>query len=104
MNNQTPRKTDGSSGLIPHSGSPELSQARSASGYEALGLELLLYELQSPINIGTILRIAEAYHFKVSILDPHGVLEDPQKLPTVKDFACGAISRRDSTASTIPRP
>ena len=74
MNNQTPGKADDS--------------------YAALGLEFLLYELQSPINIGAILRIAEVYQFKVSILDPHGVLNDPEKLSRMKDFACGAFSRR----------
>jgi tRNA G18 (ribose-2'-O)-methylase SpoU len=61
---------------------------------EALGLELVLHELQSPINIGMILRIAEVYQFTVSLLDRHGVLDDPQKLPTISDFACGALSRR----------
>jgi tRNA G18 (ribose-2'-O)-methylase SpoU len=54
----------------------------------------LLYGLQSPINIGMILRTAEVYQFKVSILDLAGVLVDPEKLKTVEDFACGALSRQ----------
>ena len=57
------------------------------------GLELLLYGLQSPINIGMILRVAETYQFRVSIYDRHRVLEDVQKFGTIKDFACGAATR-----------
>jgi tRNA G18 (ribose-2'-O)-methylase SpoU len=41
-----------------------------------------------------ILRIAEAYQFNVSILDQGDVLGDPEKLSTVRDFGCGAMSRR----------
>lgn len=62
--------------------------------YAALGLELLLFALQSPVNIGMILRIAEAYHFTASILDLHGVLDDPEKLKTLEDFSCGSLGRR----------
>ena len=65
-----------------------------SSSYGALKLELLLYALQSPINIGMILRTAEAYQFQVSILDLHGVIANPEKLSTLMDFACGAWSRR----------
>src|SRR5262249_52793385 len=65
-----------------------------ANDYAGLGLEFLLYDLQSPINIGIILRTAEVYQFKVSILDSHGVLGDREKLNTTEDFACGAMSRR----------
>ena len=56
-------------------------------------LELLLFGLQSPINIGMILRVAETYKVPVSILDPHGVLADAGKLGTIADFACGALAR-----------
>src|SRR5215204_4067877 len=49
------------------------------------GLELLLYGLQSPINIGMILRVAETYQFRVSIYDRHRVLEDAVKFGTIKD-------------------
>ena len=49
------------------------------------GLELLLYGLQSPINIGMILRVAETYEFRVSIYDPHRVLESGE-VRTIKDF------------------
>jgi tRNA(Leu) C34 or U34 (ribose-2'-O)-methylase TrmL len=57
-------------------------------------LELLLFAVQSPINIGMALRVAEAYGFYVSIFDRHGVLDDREKLKTAEDFACGSFSRR----------
>src|SRR5262249_22489232 len=55
---------------------------------------LLLYGLQSPINIGMILRVAETYRARISIFDPHRVLDDAERLVTIKDFACGALERR----------
>src|SRR5215475_1637832 len=58
------------------------------------GPELLLYALQSPINIGMILRVAESYQFGVSIYDPHAVLAHPGKLATIGDFSCGALARQ----------
>ena len=60
---------------------------------EAGGLEFLLVGLQSPINIGMVLRVAETYQFRVSIYDPHAVLDDPTKFRTITDFACGAVTR-----------
>ncbi len=56
--------------------------------------EFLLHGLQSPINIGMILRVAETYGFRVSIYDRHGVLDNAEKFHTVKDFACGAVDRQ----------
>lgn len=94
MTTPSPRQTGDASVVAPCLDSPELAEGVPSNGYEALGLELLLYELQSPINIGTILRMAEVYRFKVSIVDRHGVFDDAGKLSTVSDFACGAISRR----------
>jgi tRNA G18 (ribose-2'-O)-methylase SpoU len=61
---------------------------------ESSGLRLLLCGLQSPINIGMILRVAETYRFDVAVYDQYGVLDDPDKLNTVKDFSCGAATRR----------
>lgn len=58
------------------------------------GLEFLLYGLQSPINIGMILRVAETYRFRVSIYDQFRVLDDSGKLRTISDFSCGALPRR----------
>ena len=54
----------------------------------------LLYGLQSPINIGMILRVAETYRFRVSIYDHYGVLARPEALRTIEDFSCGALLRR----------
>jgi len=61
---------------------------------DASGLGLLLYGLQSPINIGMILRVAETYRFAVSIYDQFQVLDDPQRRGTIADFACGAVARQ----------
>jgi tRNA G18 (ribose-2'-O)-methylase SpoU len=60
---------------------------------EGSGLEFLLVGLQSPINIGMILRVAETYQCRVSIYDPHRVLDDAAKFRTITDFACGAAAR-----------
>ena len=68
--------------------------ARAASS----GLTLLLYELQSPINIGMILRVAETYGVDVAILGSSGVLGDASKRRTISDFACGALERKGFTA------
>jgi tRNA (cytidine/uridine-2'-O-)-methyltransferase len=95
MSDPTARAIGDDSELIRRFDSPEPSRPKmTMGGYEALGLEFLLYALQSPINIGIILRVAEVYQFKVSVVDSHGVLDDPQKRYTIEDFACGAISRR----------
>jgi tRNA G18 (ribose-2'-O)-methylase SpoU len=65
----------------------------SAAALAGRELEFLLYGLQSPINIGMILRVAETYQFRVSIYDQHHVLADAAKLATIADFACGALTR-----------
>jgi tRNA G18 (ribose-2'-O)-methylase SpoU len=57
-------------------------------------LELLLFGVQSPINIGMTLRVAETYRCEVSIFDRHGVLDDEEKFKTIEDFGCGSVSRR----------
>jgi tRNA(Leu) C34 or U34 (ribose-2'-O)-methylase TrmL len=65
----------------------------SPAPHDAHKLELLLYGLP-PINIGMILRVAETYRFRVSIYDQFRVLDDPERLRTITDFACGAVSRQ----------
>jgi tRNA G18 (ribose-2'-O)-methylase SpoU len=67
--------------------------AREAQNADSI-LEFLLYALQSPINIGMILRVAETYRFRVSIYDQFRVLDHPDKLQTIADFSCGALARR----------
>lgn len=58
---------------------------------------LLLHSLQSEINIGMILRVAETYQIDVLIHDAHGVFQDTSRVDTVADFACGALERRPPT-------
>jgi tRNA G18 (ribose-2'-O)-methylase SpoU len=55
---------------------------------------LLIYKLQSPINIGMILRIAEIYRRSVLVRDAHGVFERQAAIRTISDFAVGALQRR----------
>jgi tRNA G18 (ribose-2'-O)-methylase SpoU len=71
-----------------------LNSPQLADLFAALRFEVLLYALQSPINIGMILRVAETYRFSVTIFDRHGVLDNPENFATIEDFACGAVSRR----------
>lgn len=40
-----------------------------------------------------ILRVAETYQFRTSIYDQFRVLDNPEQFSTIKDFACGAVSR-----------
>jgi tRNA G18 (ribose-2'-O)-methylase SpoU len=56
-------------------------------------VRLFLNSLQSPINIGMALRVAETYSTPVIIYDPTGVLDDDAKRKTISDFACGALQR-----------
>jgi tRNA G18 (ribose-2'-O)-methylase SpoU len=78
----------------PARSASEQAQARLGYADGQSGLQFLLYGLQSPINIGMILRVAETYRFDVAVYDRYGVLDDPDKLNTVKDFSCGAATRR----------
>lgn len=73
---------------------PSPQNPNEPDGYAAFDLQLLLVGLQSPINIGMILRVAETYQFHVSILDSFNVLDDDTKLAVIGDFACGALARR----------
>jgi tRNA G18 (ribose-2'-O)-methylase SpoU len=56
-------------------------------------IRLLLVNLQSAVNIGMILRVAETYRTRVGILGSEAVLDDVAKMRTVSDFACGALQR-----------
>lgn len=53
----------------------------------------LLDSLQSPINIGMILRTAEVFGHGVTIYDPYGVMKGGN-LDRVADFGCGSFGRR----------
>ncbi len=63
-------------------------------GGENIDFHLALYGIQSPINIGMILRVTETYHVSTHIFDENAVLQNPDKLKTVKDFSTGAFDRR----------
>jgi tRNA G18 (ribose-2'-O)-methylase SpoU len=56
-------------------------------------MRFLLHGLQSPINIGMSLRVAETFGFGVIIRDLHHVFADPARAQTIADFACGALER-----------
>jgi len=60
---------------------------------DGLGLSLLLYGLQSPINVGAVLRAAETLALKVDIWDEAGLFADPAKRDCIADFSCGAFAR-----------
>ncbi len=63
---------------------------------------LLLWGLQSPINVGMILRVAEGFQLPVLAYDPHGVLRRPDTRDTVSEFACGALERAAPTLIAPP--
>lgn len=54
---------------------------------------ILLNALQSPVNIGRILRTCEVFQVNVSIYDHSKVLQDAEKRRTISDFSCGALER-----------
>lgn len=56
-------------------------------------LRLLLHGLQSPINVGTLLRVAETFGVAVDVWDPAGLFRDAEKLRWIHDLSCGAYSR-----------
>lgn len=65
-------------------------------------MRILLWGLQSSINIGMILRTAEIYQVSVSIYDQHRILKRPDSLRTISDFACGALQRQPPTLHQEP--
>lgn len=63
-------------------------------------MRVMLWDLQSPINIGMILRTAEVYGADVTAYDRHGVFGNAAALRTISDFACGALQRRPPVVLT----
>lgn len=55
---------------------------------------LLLYALQSPINVGMLLRVAEVYRRSVFIVDEHHIFDREDARKTISDFSTGALQRR----------
>jgi len=66
------------------------------------GMRLLLWEIQSPINFGMLLRVAETYRVPVGALGSNRVFGDAGHNAIVSDFACGALTRRGFTALADP--
>ena len=55
---------------------------------------LFLYDIQSPINIGLILRLGEQFRIPVAVYDPRCVFNDKCNLMKISDFSCGASDRQ----------
>ena len=62
-------------------------------GEAGAGISLLLHGLQSAINVGAVLRMAESFGIGVDIWDEAGLFADPAKRTRIADFACGAVHR-----------
>jgi tRNA G18 (ribose-2'-O)-methylase SpoU len=58
-----------------------------------MSVDFFLYNLQSAINVGQILRTADIYGMTVYCLDGAGLLTHKDKRRVVEDFACGALAR-----------
>jgi len=56
---------------------------------------LVMYALQSPVNIGMILRVAEVYGKQVLFFDRYRVLSDRVSRYVISDFSTGALDRID---------
>ena len=57
-------------------------------------IEIVLWDFHSPVNIGLILRIAEAFDVSTSLADFRDLTSDPAKATVINDFSCGAFGRR----------
>lgn len=49
--------------------------------------------LQSPINVGMILRTAEVFGRKVQFCDTSGITKSSANIDVIRDFSCGAFDR-----------
>lgn len=56
---------------------------------------LTLVNLQSPINVGMLLRVGDMYGRRVLIADAHKAFDSRTFRETVSDFAVGALQRLD---------
>lgn len=54
---------------------------------------LMVWAVQSPINVGMIVRAAEGFQLAVTIYDPSGLFDRTAERATISDFACGALER-----------
>lgn len=60
---------------------------------DVLPVNLMLYDVQSGVNVGQVLRTCEMFQVWLQIYDPRKVLEDEQRRMTASDFSCGALER-----------
>lgn len=65
-------------------------------------MRLMLHGLQSAINIGSILRVAETFGVPVDIWDAHGLFAGDETLRWISDFSCGAYQRGAFTLLDAP--
>lgn len=54
---------------------------------------IILCGTQSAVNIGMILRSAEAFHVRPVFVDTFKTMENDDAVQTISDFACGAFER-----------
>jgi tRNA G18 (ribose-2'-O)-methylase SpoU len=54
----------------------------------------LLDNLQSPINIGKVARVAEVFMMGMYINDPRNILQSNENIATIQDHSCGAWQRK----------
>lgn len=63
---------------------------------------VIMWGLQSPINVGMILRSAEAFDYKCRFYDQSGVFNSAKNIETISDFSCGAYQRNGLDVSKTP--
>ncbi len=55
---------------------------------------VIMWGLQSPINVGMILRSAETFDCTCRFYDRYGVIDSAKNIETISDFSCGAYQRK----------
>ena len=55
---------------------------------------VIMWGLQSPINVGMILRSAETFDCTCRFYDRSGVFNSAKNIETISDFSCGAYQRK----------
>lgn len=58
-----------------------------------MNVRFLLYDIQSAVNLGQVLRLAETLRIDLEIFDPRNLLGDTENYKIVSDFSCGAFDR-----------
>lgn len=63
---------------------------------------VIMWGLQSPINVGMILRSAETFDCTCRFYDRAGVFGSAKNIETISDFSCGAYQRNGLAVSRTP--